>query len=89
MAFSLVWWELYALFAPDQIKIDIYDLLCSRGGALFQSYCTPCGLHVTERKEFRRKFMTERRGRNTKLFATEEISDAYKRFRQYFYVAPR
>ena len=41
MAFSLVWWELYALFTPEQIRVDFFDLLCSRGGAVFQTYCTP------------------------------------------------
>ena len=44
LSFALIWWELFALFTPDQIKVDLFDILCCRGGACFQTYCTPCGL---------------------------------------------
>jgi len=88
LAFTLVWWELYALFTPEQIKIDIFDLLCSRGGACFQTYCTPCGLLQTDRKEFRCNFMTKRHS-NSQLYVSDQVSEAYKRFRTFYHVHPK
>jgi len=88
MAFSLVWWELCALFTPEEIKVDFFDLFCSRGGAIFQTYCTPQGLLQTDRKEFRNNFITKRQPSSI-LFCSEAISHAFKKFRAYYHTHPK
>ena len=35
LAWHLLIWELTAIFAPEEIRIDIFDLLSVRGGAFF------------------------------------------------------
>ena len=42
MAYNLLLWELTAIFAPEVIKVDIFDLLCKRG-SLLQAFVSPCG----------------------------------------------
>ena len=44
MAFHLYFFEMTAIFAPDEIKVDIFDLLCSSGGAILRSFIYPCGI---------------------------------------------
>lgn len=43
LSWHLLNWELAAIFAPDEIKVDIFDLLCCRGGAILQNFITPDG----------------------------------------------
>ena len=43
LARTLVIYELVAIFAPDEISVDIFELLKTRGAFLFNSYCGPNG----------------------------------------------
>ena len=40
---ALIIWELYAMFYPEMMTLDAFDLLLDRGGALFQSFFNPEG----------------------------------------------
>ena len=31
----LINWELLAIYAPDRMRLDMFDLLCTRGGGVF------------------------------------------------------
>ena len=43
LARTLLIYELMSIFAPDEITIDLYELLKTRGGFLFNSFCGPNG----------------------------------------------
>ena len=43
MAFHLLLWELTAILAPWDIRVDVFDLLLVRGGSLFNMYVIPEG----------------------------------------------
>ena len=58
VAHALLWWELYKLFTPEQIKVDFYDLFCIRGGTCFQTYTMPTGVIMSDKKEVLRHFTT-------------------------------
>ena len=32
IAFHLIMWNLFAIFAPEKIKIDVFDFMCIKGG---------------------------------------------------------
>ena len=49
MLYHLIQWELMAIFAPQEIKVDIFDLLCVRGGGFFQYFVHPTGHTLLER----------------------------------------
>ena len=44
-------WELASVFAPEQIKCDIFDLLCCGGGAVLQNFVTPYGQAHSQSKD--------------------------------------
>ena len=44
MATHLFWFEMAVILAPDEIKVDIFDLLCSSGGAIFRNFIYPSGM---------------------------------------------
>jgi len=54
LASQLMLWELYAIFDPDKICVDVFELLKVRGCALFFSYYRPGG--------FMNKFKNKRIG---------------------------
>ena len=47
LAYHLLIWHLFVIYAPDKIQIDIYDLLSIQGGGFFSQFAQPAGsLHV-------------------------------------------
>lgn len=88
---SLLWWELYMLFTPEQIKVDFFDLLCIRGGTCFHTYTMPTGVIMSDKKEVLRHFTTLGQDTNPppKLFCDEKIGRAYQRFKEHFSAHPR
>ena len=62
IAQHLLMWELHAILAPDRIKIDLFDLICLKGGAIFQRFYMPSGKcsYFQEMKFSRRIIMTEK-----------------------------
>ena len=43
LARTLIIYELVAIFAPQEISVDIYELFKTRGCLLFNAYCGPNG----------------------------------------------
>ena len=43
LAYHLLLWELFAIHAPNQMKMDVFELLKSRGGAIFFNFFIPTG----------------------------------------------
>ena len=43
LSYHLLLWELFAIYAPEEIKIDVFELLKSRGGAIFFNFFIPTG----------------------------------------------
>ena len=43
LARTLIIYELVAIFAPQEISVDIYELFKTQGCLLFNSYCGPNG----------------------------------------------
>ena len=43
IAYHLVMWQLYAIFCPEEIKIDFFDYFCVRGGGQLQTFILPDG----------------------------------------------
>ena len=42
MVYHLIQWELFAIFAPEKIRLDLFDLLCIRGGGFLNClFMTP------------------------------------------------
>ena len=42
MVYHLIQWELFAIFAPEKIRLDLFDLLCVRGGGFLNClFVTP------------------------------------------------
>ena len=77
MSYNLILWELMAIMAPDEIKVDLFDLLCVRGCAFFQIYITPSG-KVTSERAMRQDSMH----RKPKII--EEIYDVKKRLQTFY-----
>ena len=54
LAYHLLVWEIHAILAPEQIKINFFDLLCIKGGAIFRTFAFPNGkLYVRNKKSYR------------------------------------
>ena len=43
IAYHLVMWQLFAIFAPQEIKVDFFDYFCVRGGGQHQTFILPDG----------------------------------------------
>ena len=43
LAYNLVFWEAFLIFAPFDIRVDIADVLAVKGGTLFDVIMSPCG----------------------------------------------
>ena len=43
LAYHLLLWQLFAIFAPQLIKIDIFSILLSQGCSFFFCYFDPAG----------------------------------------------
>jgi hypothetical protein len=41
-----------AVIAPNEMKLDIFDLLCSGGGAILRTFIYPNGLSLDYRIQF-------------------------------------
>lgn len=43
LSFSLIYWELTAIFAPELITVDLFELILSRGCAYTALFIAPNG----------------------------------------------
>ena len=43
LGYHLFLWNIFAIVAPERIKLDLFNLLCSKGGLIFNSFVSPEG----------------------------------------------
>ena len=43
LARTIMYYELVSIFAPEEITIDVFELLKTQGAFMFNSYCGPNG----------------------------------------------
>lgn len=68
------------MFAPQEIKVDIFDLMCLRGSALFQVFCRPDGQVEAEK-------LKESKTRKSFIWVKEyvrHVAVTYKRLLSFF-----
>ena len=58
LARCLLIFELFAIMAPDELRVDPFDLIRSRGCFLFNSYCGPDGFACEELPVFNLHYST-------------------------------
>lgn len=50
LARNLIAFEVFELISPEDIQVDVYDLMLLRGNGLYTAYFSPCGLNqITEK----------------------------------------
>lgn len=55
LAFHLLWWQLYAIFAPQKMSIDIFSLFLKYGSAFFFAFFDPAGKCTTTKCRLSRR----------------------------------
>ena len=68
------------MLAPEEIAVDVFDMLCVRGGALFQVFCRPDGQVEAEK-------MKESKTKKSLIWTKDYVREAmemYKRLLSYF-----
>ena len=49
LSYHLFLWHLTYMFAPEEVKLCVFELFKVRGGALMQAFCCPDGKVSTDR----------------------------------------
>ena len=79
LAFHLLVWELYAIFAPEKIHIDIFELLKSQGCAVFFGFFGPEG----KCKQSKNKMLTSKK--QTKTDGKSDVHKAILKISSFFH----
>ena len=83
MAQNLLQWHMIAIYAPNDLKVDIFDLLCKRGGAFFQVFFTPDWTTKLRKKYFMTDMPNMYLHEVSRPYI-RDITECFQRFRKFY-----
>ena len=87
IARSMLIFELFAIFDPDQIKIDPFELFKTQGGFCFNAFCGPTGFATRTSKSYGIQFLTAHENYHVYSKKNRKVQEAWVSLQQGLMIA--